>query len=53
VNREQLFQALVDSQTVRRIINGQPDDSNRAILGNVLAYIDTPGSGGLSPLLAF
>lgn len=40
VNREELFQALADSQTVPRIINGQPDDTNRAILGNVLAYID-------------
>jgi hypothetical protein len=40
VNREELFQALLDSQTVPRIINGQPDTANRAILGNVLAYID-------------
>ena len=40
VNRGELFQALLDSQTVPRIINGQPDDTNPAILGNVLAYID-------------
>jgi GH25 family lysozyme M1 (1,4-beta-N-acetylmuramidase) len=40
VDRNELFEALLDSVTVPRIVNGVPDSTNEAVLGNVLAYID-------------